>query len=725
MSSLDSVPFDILHCIFSFIPKKAIHSLFLTDKRISDFISNHQPLWDNFLSSHFPFHFPFPISIPDAKGTYKQIKAQEKNIFKKQFREDTSKSHNDRDVTSIIVHETTVLSGSDDTIKVKDLQTGKEQWIRVDHQVDCIAIHEALLCSGSCDSGPIIVLNLKNGKKLLTLEGHQSGVSCLAIHNGRLISGSRDKSIKIWDLESGKELHSWDQAHEEEIRCIFVQGDILYSSEFNGVTIKAWDLGSKKELFTLNTLSESGDYIHCMEVRGNTLFSGHESGRIKMWNLSDRKLVKEWPAHKNAVRSFAVLGNILFSVSRNTIISAYDLENNRTVFDLEAHEDWISSLALQEGVLYSGSFDGKVKVWDFNFPSRSLYDAKTLQENLSLLETVSHAEDALKLHPDFQERLRQHGFKLYGSFQITNEVVERVRTELLLELLLDRLHAEDQEKVSEILIQLEKIDPDDTDYSLYWYLEDQILPDYSDYPHPGEDAFHGLQDVTASLEQKETAVLRFKKDLQAHWGPDLPLLLVDLGILTNEQVSQKLQYRPDHLKKVGIVSLADLQALGILCAPAMDHLHLTTIDQPKHTQLGEKRKQVLDVLENLSIEIQKRRDESNHFGVVLFTDAEGNTIGDELSPWAVFQNQFSEIKAQMEEVCSSPANLSKDNGELLRQTNALIDQFNAVERECQIAKLRAYLHQPHLREKWDSLANLSLADYAKENPKAKLYEMGD
>ena len=228
-----------------------------------------------------------------------------------------------------------------------------------------------------------------------------------------------------------------------------------------------------------------------------------------------------------------------------------------------------------------------------------------------------------------------------------------------------------------------------------------------------------------SIEAQERAVIEFKDNLKKRWGPDLPLLLADLGIITDEEFSQKLQCTPNHLGKVGIVSLPDLHALGILCAPAITPLELTTNDQQKQTQLGEKRKKVVEALKNLSEEIQKRRDENDHFGVVLFTDAQGQTIGDELSPWAVFQNQFNEIKAQLEEICSSPATLSKDNGELLEKTNALIDQFNAVDREYQIAKLRAYIHQPHLREKWDSLINTSLADYTQKNPKAKLYEMAD
>src|SRR5205085_9903899 len=48
------------------------------------------------------------------------------------------------------------------------------------------------------------------GKELHTLKGHQAGVTCVAFGPGgvRLASGSADKNVMIWDLETGKAIHT-------------------------------------------------------------------------------------------------------------------------------------------------------------------------------------------------------------------------------------------------------------------------------------------------------------------------------------------------------------------------------------------------------------------------------------------------------------------------------------------------------------------------------------
>lgn len=60
------------------------------------------------------------------------------------------------------------------------------------------------IVSGS-DDRTIKVWNLKSGKELMTLMGHSGNVYSVDISfNGKyIVSGSGDMAIKIWDMESG------------------------------------------------------------------------------------------------------------------------------------------------------------------------------------------------------------------------------------------------------------------------------------------------------------------------------------------------------------------------------------------------------------------------------------------------------------------------------------------------------------------------------------------
>jgi WD40 repeat protein len=51
------------------------------------------------------------------------------------------------------------------------------------------------------------VWDLEAGRETLTLRGHENWVTSVALSGDgkRLFSGSLDQTIKVWDLEAGKE----------------------------------------------------------------------------------------------------------------------------------------------------------------------------------------------------------------------------------------------------------------------------------------------------------------------------------------------------------------------------------------------------------------------------------------------------------------------------------------------------------------------------------------
>src|SRR6267154_3250702 len=180
-------------------------------------------------------------------------------------------------------------------------------------------------------------------------------------------------------------------------------------------------------------------------------------------------------------------------------------------------------------------------------------------------------ELAKKLHPDFQQRLKQHSYKIGSLFSCSPAVILRVQTEVCVGALLDAIHDEDHERVSGLLKQLIWIDPQNTKiYELLWQVCGKMK-----FDRWGEYAFHNQHGCFASLLQKNQAAVKFKQSLKEKWGEDLPLLLVDLGIVSKEEYSQKLNCRPDFLPKIGICSPADLQALWNFKSPNFQYLQIT------------------------------------------------------------------------------------------------------------------------------------------------------
>jgi len=72
----------------------------------------------------------------------------------------------------------------------------------------------------------IKIWNADTGVCLSTLHGHSKGVSCIALtsDNSKIVSGSWDTNMKIWDVWSGKCLNTL-KGHNHWIRCVAISPD--------------------------------------------------------------------------------------------------------------------------------------------------------------------------------------------------------------------------------------------------------------------------------------------------------------------------------------------------------------------------------------------------------------------------------------------------------------------------------------------------------------------
>jgi dipeptidyl aminopeptidase/acylaminoacyl peptidase len=118
------------------------------------------------------------------------------------------------------------------------------------------------------------------------LEGHDSWVNSVSFSpDGKtLASGSEDKTIKVWNLATGKEITTLT-GHTLLVNSVSFSPDgKTLASGSDDKTIKVWNLATGKVISTLtghtswvNSVSFSPD--------GKTLASGSADNTIKVWNL--------------------------------------------------------------------------------------------------------------------------------------------------------------------------------------------------------------------------------------------------------------------------------------------------------------------------------------------------------------------------------------------------------------------------------------------------------
>ena len=79
---------------------------------------------------------------------------------------------------------------------------------------------------------------LRHAKLQKTLEGHTHAVSCVAFHGDYIVSGSYDKTLKVWDQQTGKCIRTLE-GHKHAVYCVASHGDYIVSGSFDS-TLKIW-----------------------------------------------------------------------------------------------------------------------------------------------------------------------------------------------------------------------------------------------------------------------------------------------------------------------------------------------------------------------------------------------------------------------------------------------------------------------------------------------------
>jgi len=225
--------------------------------------------------------------------------------------------------------------------------------------------------------GSIINLwEVNTGKKLHTFEGHKYDISSLAFsQDGKTIaSGSMDNTIKVWDVSSGKLLHTlkkrlfFGDGHKEYVSSVTfsTNGKMIISGGADN-TVKVWQV-NKGEV--LQTLKGHEDEVTSVAVRRRDddilmIASGSKDKTIKLW--FDGIPLYTFTGHQNSILSLAISpdGKLLASGSRDKTIKLWPTVPCQTPRTLEGHKAEVISLTFSpDGSLLASISASEMKLWE-------------------------------------------------------------------------------------------------------------------------------------------------------------------------------------------------------------------------------------------------------------------------------------------------------------------------------------------------------------------------
>ena len=212
----------------------------------------------------------------------------------------------------------------------------------------------------------------QNWKCVQTLTGHAksrsdwAGVTSIAFSpDGQwLVSGSEDKTIKVWELSTGTEIHTLT-GHSDFVNSVTVSPDGKWLASVDTYTIKLWDLSTGEEI---RTLTGHSALVHSVMFSpdGQMLASGGNDQTIKLWNPNSEATIRTLSAKSpiDAV-SFSPDGQVLASGERNNIIKLWNPNTGEEIRTLTGHSRKVSAVSFSPDgqVLASGSGDKTIKIW--------------------------------------------------------------------------------------------------------------------------------------------------------------------------------------------------------------------------------------------------------------------------------------------------------------------------------------------------------------------------
>jgi len=235
--------------------------------------------------------------------------------------------------------------------------------------------------------------NLAVGPCWRNLAGHYFGVEAVAIapDGKRAISASADKTLKIWDTDTGIELRTLT-GHTGEVRGVAIAPDgntAISASDDN--TLKIWDIETGRELQTLigHTNSVRGVAI---APDGLTAISASDDNTLKIWDLASGNELRTLTGHTNSVRRVAIApdGLTAISASDDNTLKVWNLlsgTEQRTLTDT----GYLCGVAIApDGFLAISFSEGNtLKIWETDSGRELL----TLTDHTELVLAVAIAPD--------------------------------------------------------------------------------------------------------------------------------------------------------------------------------------------------------------------------------------------------------------------------------------------------------------------------------------------
>jgi len=190
------------------------------------------------------------------------------------------------------------------------------------------------------------VFEVNSGDELYKLRGAQGSlISCSFSHDDGLILGAgNERVIRLWSTKTQRDIRNFSGHKNKIFSAVFTYGSKHIVSGSQDRTVRLWDTNSGICINTINCKS-SCNYI-ALSCDGDTVISAHLDSKVRIWSLKSGRQLNEYTGHNQQCNGVDISpdGSMFVSSSKDGEIHCVDLRTLEPV-NIFKHKQYQNTIA--------------------------------------------------------------------------------------------------------------------------------------------------------------------------------------------------------------------------------------------------------------------------------------------------------------------------------------------------------------------------------------------